>query len=88
MTGESRPGSYLKEWRKFRGLTQREVVARLVAREVNDTPATEASLSRLETGRQPYSQPIMEALSEIYGISVGQLIDINPLEPTQKRKSK
>ena len=72
--------THLREWRKFRRLSQKEVVQQLLGFPDPTLAKTEASLSRLENGLQPYSQPIMEALALIYQTKVGQLIDSNPLE--------
>lgn len=69
---------YFKEWRKFRHLTQEQVVGRLVAFEDPLLPQTEASLSRIETGKQPYSQRILEALADIYSVEPHQLLGHNP----------
>lgn len=55
-------GPYFKEWRKHRGYTQDQVVDRLAELDDPNLPATGASLSRLENGKQPYSQRIVEAL--------------------------
>lgn len=82
------PGSYRKtyfrDWREHLGLTQDQVVARLEEfgsrheEAVGRLPKTTASLSRLENGHQPYSQPILEALSEVYGIEPHWLIARKP----------
>lgn len=72
--------THLREWRKFRRLSQKEVVQQLLKFGDPNLAKTEASLSRLENGLQPYSQPIMEALAEVYQTKVGLLIDSNPLE--------
>lgn len=69
---------YLREWRIFRNLTQKQVVDRLDSLNDDKLPTTEASLSRLETGKQPYSQRILEALADIYGIEPGDLIGRDP----------
>lgn len=71
---------YLKEWRKHRGLTQDQVVDRLAALDDPLLPQTSASLSRLENGRQQYSERIMEALAEIYETEVQWLVGRNPLK--------
>lgn len=69
---------YLKEWRKHRGLTQREVVDRLAGMDDPMLPVTEASLSRLENGKQPYSQRVLEALAFIYSTEPDHLIGRHP----------
>ena len=69
---------YLREWRKHLGLTQGQVVDRLAALEDPNLPTTEASLSRLENGRQPYSERVIEALAFIYGTEPWEMIGRNP----------
>lgn len=69
---------YLREWRIFRHLTQKQVVDRLSSLSDDRLPATEASLSRLETAKQPYSPRILEALSDIYACEPHELIGRNP----------
>lgn len=71
---------YLREWRKHRGLTQESVVSRLAAIDDPQLPQTAASLSRLENGKQPYSERMLEALADIYGTEPGHLLDRNPLK--------
>lgn len=75
MTGRR---TYLAEWRKYRGLTQAQVVDRLSQFDDPNLPKTTASLSRIENGRQPYGQPIIEALSDIYTVAPGELLDHHP----------
>ena len=58
-------------------MTQAAVVAQLEYMG-GDLPKTAASLSRLENGKQPYSQPVLEALGEIYQTEPSHLIDRNP----------
>lgn len=70
--------TYLAEWRKFRHLTQQQVVDRLAGFDEPKFPKTTASLSRIENGKQIYAQPIIEALAEIYTTEPGYLLDRNP----------
>lgn len=70
---------YFREWRAHRGKTQAQVVGALELMG-GDLPVTGASLSRLENGRQPYSQAILEALAEIYDAHPADLIAVNPLK--------
>lgn len=70
---------YFREWRQHRSMTQAEVVARLEYIG-GDLPTTGASLSRLENGKQPYSQPVLEALAEIYQTEPAALLERNPLK--------
>lgn len=77
MAEESGKGPFFKEWRKLRGFTQEQVLAALDQIE-GDMPRTGASLSRLENGKQPYSQEILEALAVVYNATPGKLLDLNP----------
>ena len=42
---------------------------------------TKASLSRIERGLQPYSQPILEALAEALACEPADLLMRNPTDP-------
>lgn len=73
--------TYLKEWRKHRGYRQEDVIARLEVFEDENIPRTAASLSRIENGKQIYTQRILEALADIYGVDEpGWLLSRNPLK--------
>lgn len=78
MLGIMARDTYLKHWRKHRGYTQDDVVNRLAALDDPMLPQTAASLSRLENGKQPYSQRILEALADIYSCEPDQLIGHHP----------
>lgn len=71
-------GPYFKQWRKHRDLTQEQVIDRLVSLDDPLIPQTSASLSRLENGKQPYTQRIVEALAEIYQCEPDHLIGRDP----------
>ena len=70
--------AYLREWRAFRQMTQQQVVEALASLEVEGVPLTAASLSRIESEKQPYSQPILESLAIVYGTTPGQILDQDP----------
>jgi transcriptional regulator with XRE-family HTH domain len=70
--------TYLREWRKHRALTQEQVIDRLVALDDPLLPVTGASLSRLENGKQPYSERVLEALADIYQCEPWELLGRNP----------
>ena len=82
---------YLREWREHRGKTQEQVAEQieLLAHDPRfmdaDKPAkvgkTQATLQRIETGKLPYNQALLEILSEVYGTDPGSLIMRNPLLP-------
>lgn len=75
--------SYLKEWRKHRHLTQDQVVDRLAALDDPMLPATAASLSRVENGKQIYTQRLLEALADIYVCEPHELLGHNPFKEGQ-----
>lgn len=58
--------AFIKAWRDFRGLTQEQLAER-----VETTPAT---ISRLENGKQPYSQELLECLADALRCRVADLI--------------
>jgi phage repressor protein C with HTH and peptisase S24 domain len=80
------PPHYLKQWRKYRGLTQDQVAGLLEAyaeRPENaekDIATTQATYQRVESGKHKYHQHMMEALAEVYGTTVSDLINVNPAE--------
>lgn len=77
----TRQRTYLKEWRKLRGLTQDQVLDRLSVFEDENIPRTAASLSRIENGKQIYTQRILEALADVYEVEEpGWLLSRNPLK--------
>ncbi len=65
--------TFMREWREHKGRTLEE------AAEV--AGITHASLSRIERGKQPYSQAILEALADYYGTNAASLLMRNPQDP-------
>jgi len=63
---------YIKEWRKFRGLTQERLAER--------TPFTNGAISQVETGRTSYTQEMLEALAVALDCSPGDLLNVNPFK--------
>jgi transcriptional regulator with XRE-family HTH domain len=80
--------SFIKNWRLFRGMKQREVIERLtVIRESQGLrekfPTTEASLSRVEAGDQNFNMALLSALAEVFEVeSPGDLLTVNPFAGT------
>lgn len=62
---------YVREWRKFRGLTQERLAER--------TPFTTGAISQLETGRTKYTQDMLEALAEALQCTPADLLMRDPL---------
>jgi len=58
--------TYIREWRKHRGLSLEELASRV--------ETTAATLSRIERGQQPYSQPLLEALAQTLNCRPADLI--------------
>lgn len=69
--------TFIKEWREYRGLSLRRLAQRL---EIDGPIETfsHASLGRIENGKQPYSQPILEALAVALNCSVVDLLSRDP----------
>lgn len=65
--------TFIRQWRKLRGLTLEQLADRI--------GSTHASLSRIEGGKQPYSQPLLEAIAEALQTDVASLLMRDPSEP-------
>ena len=65
---------YLKEWREIRGLSLREV-ENIIGSEV----LSYSSISRIESGIQPYTEQTLTEFSKAYGVPPWALLSINPL---------
>ena len=66
----------LREWRKHRNLTQESLASRV--------DRSEATISRLETQRQAYTQVLLEALAEALQCEPSDIISRRPGEPTDE----
>jgi transcriptional regulator with XRE-family HTH domain len=69
---------YIREWRKFRRMTL-EALASRVGEKIGGF--THASLSRIERGLQPYSQPILEAIADALRTDPASLMMRDPTDP-------
>ncbi|SDT96673.1 helix-turn-helix domain-containing protein [Stappia sp. ES.058] len=78
MTKQNYARTYIREWRKKRGLTLQQLADRLEVEPGGDLLVSYASLSRIETGNQPYSQPIIEAIARALNVSVSMLLEAHP----------
>jgi transcriptional regulator with XRE-family HTH domain len=61
---------FIKEWRKFRQLNQEQLAERI--------GTSVASVSRIESGKQPYTQDFLEAAAGVLNTSPGSLVMRNP----------
>lgn len=66
----SHPGHFIRAWRKHRELSLERLAERV--------GSTHATISRIERGKQPYSQPLLEALAEALGTTPASLIMRDP----------
>lgn len=72
---------YIREWRVARNISCRRL-AKMLAEEFPEEsdrlPRSEASVSRIETGEQPYSRPALEAMAYVLRTTPGLLISRPP----------
>lgn len=61
---------FVKQWRKFKGLTQEQLAERI--------GVTPGAISQLEVGRTSYTQQMLEAMAEEFGIKPGDLLNVDP----------
>lgn len=69
----ARQAHYIKEWRKFRELTQEQLSERL--------GMDKGYLSKIENGKRRYDQPFLEAAAEALRCSPADLIIRDPTDP-------
>lgn len=69
----ARHKTFLREWRKQSGKTLETVADYL--------HMSHSQLSRIERGAQPYNQPLLEALADLYMCDVVDLLIRDPSDP-------
>lgn len=79
--------SFIRHWRLYRKMTQSQVIERLAEIKTRATgeslPATEASLSRVESGSQNFNMALLAALAEIFDVDDPRdLLTVNPFKGT------
>ena len=75
----ARRPTFIRAWRKYRGLTLAQLADRLqVELEVD---ISEGQLSRIERGETPYSQDILEAVAQALRCEPADLIMRDPTQP-------
>jgi transcriptional regulator with XRE-family HTH domain len=74
MAKQPRTKTYLREWRKTKPGRTLEVVAAHLH-------MSQPQLGRIERGDQPYNQDLLEALAELYGCAVADLLMRDPTRP-------
>ncbi len=79
--------TFIRQWREYREMSQEElaehVAEYLRENEISEKGYTYASIGRMENGRIPYSQPIMEGISKALEVPVATLITTAPPSPGQ-----
>ena len=71
---KERRRTFLRQWREYRGLT--------LAKASDRFEMSEAQLSRIETGKSPYTQDILELAAEAYQTDVASLLMRDPTDPS------
>lgn len=79
MTKKRYRKTYIREWRKFRNLTQEQLSSRLEELGQHDLGPT--ALSMLERGERAYTQQSLEALAEALSTDAASLLMRNPMDP-------
>src|SRR5690606_25834882 len=74
MAGKGYRPTFLRQWRQYRGKTLVQVAEEL--------HMTHGQLSKIERGRQPYNQELLERLAELYRCDVVDLLIRDPSEPS------
>lgn len=67
---DGKPRHFIRQWRKKRGLTLEQLAGRL--------EVATSSISQLETGKQGYSQPMLEALADALQCQPADLLMRDP----------
>lgn len=87
---EAQPGHYFRAWRRANGLTLEQAADRierasearpLGAPSVRPIGMTHATLSRIERGKLPYNQVLLELLAQVYRTDRASLIMRDPSDP-------
>lgn len=71
--------TYIREWRKHRGLTLEQLSSRL--EETGERDLGPSALSMLERGQRAYTQQSLEALADALNTDVASLLMRDPSDP-------
>ena len=72
----TRRPTFIRAWRKHRDMTLQQVCDALEA--LHDMHLSEGQLSRIETGKQPYAQDLLEAIADVLRADPASLIMRDP----------
>lgn len=67
-----KPRHFVREWRKYRGLTQEQLAER--------AGVTDGAISQLERGDTKYTQPMLEALADALNCAPADLVMRDPTD--------
>jgi transcriptional regulator with XRE-family HTH domain len=89
MAKKAHPTHYLRQWREHRELSLEAVAEKIMllsAERAADGESrartmTHATLSRIERGKLPYNQHLLELLAEIYQTTEASLLVRDPQDP-------
>jgi len=73
MTRAASARHFLRQWRKFRGYTLEQAAERVGMSHQN--------LGKIERGKVPYNEPLLDILADIYRTDKGSLIMRDPSRP-------
>lgn len=76
--GVERRPHFIQKWREWRGLSQDDVMNRLADRMEG---FSKTSLSRVENGKQPYSQDWLEGLAWVFHCTPAEMLMMPPDDP-------
>jgi transcriptional regulator with XRE-family HTH domain len=77
--GNNKQGQhFIRQWRKKRGVSLRKLAARLEVEPGGEPLVSYASLSRIESGDQPFSEPILNAIAAALDVPRVMLLEMDP----------
>lgn len=78
MTKRTLGKHYIRQWREFRSLSLERLAARMEVEPGGEQLLSAMSLSRIERGKQPYSEDLLNALGDALNCEPWELISVNP----------
>lgn len=69
---------YIRQWREKRQVSLRKLAARMETEPGGEPIVSYAQLSRIETGEQPFSEPILNAIADALGVTRAMLLEMDP----------
>lgn len=69
---------FIKPWREKRGISLRKLAERLETEPGGEPLVSYASLSRIENGEQPFSEPILNAIADALDVPRVMLLEMDP----------